>query len=320
MDTSSSSSCAAANGDADGAASSIRPAKGSGIPRPSRLPSRRLVAPWNRSADAAGDGGNEDADTADAVDPPRTQEAAADGDGNGDGDGGGDSTSTSTATTAASRETTPFSSPSKATRLREPGWLKRKRPREEIRAVVVAGRQPQADDAARRPRSLIPPPLPPSSVSSSQATALNEDGDEQEEPAEADSEQDPETALRVATWLQRDLLRDRARLRLKIDSLRDDIELYYELLARVESATADAAGASAVDDSTRSLIARVQAIISARRPSAPVAAAAAVAAPAAPEEPLEPAPEQPHAQAETALDGEQREEEQATRAPPPIEM
>ncbi|KAJ0404456.1 hypothetical protein ATCC90586_001960 [Pythium insidiosum] len=315
MDTSSSSSCAAANGDADAATSSSRPAKGSGIPRPSRLPSRRLVAPWNRSADAAGDGGNEDADTADAGDPPRALEAAADGDGNGDGDGGGDSTSTSTATTAASRETTPFSSPSKATRLREPGWLKRKRPREEIRAVPVAGRQPQGDDAARRPRSLIPPP-PPSSVSSSQATALAEDDDEEEEeePAEEESEQDPEAALRVATWLQRDLLRDRARLRLKIDSLRDDIELYYELLARVESATADAAGASAVDDSTRSLIARVQAIISARRPSA--------AAAAAPEEPLEPAPEQPQAQAETALDGEQREEEQATStsAPPPIEM
>ncbi|GLD92422.1 hypothetical protein PINS_up000955 [Pythium insidiosum] len=263
------------------AASSDRLAKNSGIPRPSRLPSRRFGAPWQRWSSTTVNEGNEEATVDKVGTGDRGQRADAVDDGRSQAT---DVFASTAGTTPTSREATPFSSPTRATRLREPGWLKRKRPREEIRSVFVPGRsledeeEEEEEDGTRRRA----PPLSfsllraPSSVSSSQATApATEDDAEQHEEHDAEEEQeqeqDPEVALKIATCLQRDLLRDRARLRLKIDSLRDDIEVYYELLARIETAALDAVAVVVEDDRDRALISRIQEIISARRPSTTVA-------------------------------------------------
>ncbi|TMW65313.1 hypothetical protein Poli38472_007955 [Pythium oligandrum] len=114
-----------------------------------------------------------------------------------------------TPSVASSRETTPFSSPTRGSRLRGPGWISRKRPREEHGTVEAA--------AERLAQEL------------SHADA---------ESVQEDEEQRRERELTVAKHLQRSLRRDAMRLKLKSDHLQDECEFYYSMLTTLENATA----------------------------------------------------------------------------------
>lgn len=48
--------------------------------------------------------------------------------------------------------------------------------------------------------------------------------------------------IKVGRCLEQDLTRDNARMKLKMDSLRDDIDYYYELLAKIEAVAVNARG------------------------------------------------------------------------------
>lgn len=66
--------------------------------------------------------------------------------------------------------------------------------------------------------------------------------------------------LKVGRCLAHELSRDNARLKLKVDGLRDDIDYFYALLAKIEAAAATAASPSAA------LADAVQRVISAPKP------------------------------------------------------
>lgn len=81
--------------------------------------------------------------------------------------------------------------------------------------------------------------------------------------------------IKVGRCLEQDLTRDNARMKLKMDSLRDDIDYYYELLAKIETVALNAKGLAvavlkdpgdSVNASITSLAEAVQRIISAPKP------------------------------------------------------
>lgn len=84
--------------------------------------------------------------------------------------------------------------------------------------------------------------------------------------------------IKVGRCLEQDLTRDNARMKLKMDSLRDDIDYYYELLAKIEAVAVNAKGQAAAlkgaesattSDATASIASvaeAVQRIISAPKP------------------------------------------------------
>lgn len=85
--------------------------------------------------------------------------------------------------------------------------------------------------------------------------------------------------IKVGRCLEQDLTRDNARMKLKMDSLRDDIDYYYELLAKIEAVAVNARGHAAAalkgadgattSDTTASITSvaeAVQRIISASKP------------------------------------------------------
>uniref|UniRef100_K3WCQ2 Uncharacterized protein n=1 Tax=Globisporangium ultimum (strain ATCC 200006 / CBS 805.95 / DAOM BR144) TaxID=431595 RepID=K3WCQ2_GLOUD len=66
--------------------------------------------------------------------------------------------------------------------------------------------------------------------------------------------------IKVGLGLKQDLSRDNARMKLKMDSLRDDIDYYYELLAEIEAValhTKSQAVTAATDDESASNAANV---------------------------------------------------------------
>lgn len=111
------------------------------------------------------------------------------------------------------------------------------------------------------------------------ATTIPSSLNEQDEPVELEKE------TQVALGLHENLVRDSARLKLTMDSLKDEIDYYFDVLARIEqvAASAHAAadrkdGADGISDesaaSVRALADGLQRIISAAKPTAPVGVSA----------------------------------------------
>lgn len=137
-----------------------------------------------------------------------------------------------------------------------------------------------SDEPTHVPVSAIATGSSTSSTSTNTSASVSEptdrSGSAQEPLADATASSQPtdsadDTRLRlqheikVATCLAQDLRRDNARLELKTDALRDDIDFYYELLAKVE-AVAHAARRQSTDASPSSELAdALKRIISAPR-------------------------------------------------------
>jgi hypothetical protein len=181
------------------------------------------------------------------------------------------SSAVSVASAVSSRETTPFSSPLKPSRLREPKQVVgRKRSRDETGRTIasVAERLLQEEQLQQHSQDI--------SVATSHDDVASRDGGCDSLPNSqsmandlADDEPDLDQQVTIARALQRDLLRDRARLRLKISALKDDVETYYATLVRMERVTAAATTQCAETDGNKgkrdamvSFAQRIQAIIS----------------------------------------------------------
>lgn len=160
--------------------------------------------------------------------------------------------------------------PSKLAKFRDRVWAKR--PRDPFDSATAALLTP------KRRRTLFGDPAreDDSHRATESEVVATDVFDLQAEAASAPASQvseedlgDEELALRrqqevdVAHRLRQELVRDNARMRLKCDSLRDDIDYYYTLLAKMEQMTLAFREAGAKDGAHSELAAGILSIISA---------------------------------------------------------
>ncbi|KAG7397617.1 hypothetical protein PHYBOEH_000438 [Phytophthora boehmeriae] len=142
------------------------------------------------------------------------------------------------------RTPTKIRTPTKLVLPRETHWLSRnkdfkKRSQETSNASCLSGLQP--------PKRLKSASLQPQDKTETQGSsgekneeksAVEASQETKEEQENAEQEETLERRVQVARCLEEELLRDNTRMRLKALYLREEVNFYYELLARIELVTA----------------------------------------------------------------------------------
>ncbi|TYZ66281.1 hypothetical protein PybrP1_006337 [[Pythium] brassicae (nom. inval.)] len=156
--------------------------------------------------------------------------------------------------------------PSRLAQFRARNWAGRKRALENAapahialppkrRAVTALFASEDATQGSREAKDAA--------VVAEEEKAIRADEDEHEDEESGGSERLAlQQELKVGRCLAQELSRDNARLKLKVDGLRDDIDYFYELLAKIE-ATAQAARNDAVGERGKTLAEAIQRAISA---------------------------------------------------------